>query len=89
VGPSHYGLERRESAQEKAERILGEEMKRRGWTEEQLRLRAKGDVEKVLMAQRLRQETTVTLKWIAHRLEMGTWTNVANCLGQNRHRLSG
>jgi hypothetical protein len=28
----------------------------------------------------LRQETTMTLKWIAHRLKLGTWTHVTNRL---------
>jgi hypothetical protein len=27
-----------------------------------------------------RQETTMTLQWIADRLKMGTWTHVANRL---------
>ena len=40
----------------------------------------KGDLEKVAMAWRLRQETTKTLDWIARRLQMGTWTYVSNCL---------
>src|ERR1039458_3584416 len=31
-------------------------------------------------ARRLRQETTMTLKWMADRLKMGTWTHVANRL---------
>jgi len=31
-------------------------------------------------AERLVQETTMTLKWIARRLQMGTWTCVSNCL---------
>jgi len=41
-------------------------------------------VEKVLVAQRLRQETTVSLKWIAQQLEMGSWTHVANRLRELR-----
>jgi hypothetical protein len=35
---------------------------------------------KVKIARRLRQETTMTLKWIADRLRMGTWTHVTNRL---------
>jgi hypothetical protein len=30
------------------------------------------------MAPRLRAETTMTLKWIAERLAMGSWINVSN-----------
>jgi hypothetical protein len=80
VGSSHDGAERQESGEEKAERIVTEELKQRRWTEATLRLRRKGDSEKVKIAARLRQETIMTLKWIARRLQMGSWTHVSNCL---------
>ena len=32
----------------------------------------------------LRQQTTMTLKWIAQRLHMGSWTYVSNLLHQNQ-----
>ncbi|HLX68457.1 MAG TPA: transposase, partial [Verrucomicrobiae bacterium] len=57
-----------------------EEMKRLGWSEADLELTRKGDRRKVKIARRLRQETTMTLKWIAERLKMGTWTHVTNRL---------
>jgi hypothetical protein len=38
----------------------------------------KGDREKVKMARRLRQETTVPWAWIAKQLSMGTAGNAAN-----------
>ena len=60
------------------------ELRRRRWTESQLTSRRKGDAGKVQIAWRLRRETTMTLRWIAHRLQMGTWTYVANCLAQKR-----
>jgi REP element-mobilizing transposase RayT len=84
VGQSHYGAERQESGEEKAERIMREELKRRRWTEETLSSRRKGDSEKVKMAARLRRETIMTLKWIAERLHMGSWTHVSNCLGKTK-----
>jgi hypothetical protein len=59
-------------------------LRRRGWTEAELEQRRKGDPEKVEMAWRLRQETTMTLKWIAQRLKMGAWTHVSNRLVQKR-----
>jgi hypothetical protein len=31
----------------------------------------------VRIAQRLRRETTMALKWMAEQLAMGTWANVA------------
>jgi hypothetical protein len=57
-----------------------EELSRRA--EDELKRRRKGDRENVKIAARLRRETTMTLKWIAERLYMGTWTNVANCLAK-------
>ena len=80
AGENHYGRERQESAEEQGERIVREEMLRLGWNEEQLAQRLKGDRGKVCMARRLRSETTVSLKWIARRLQMGTWTHVTNRL---------
>jgi hypothetical protein len=80
VGPSHYGAERQETAVQMAERLVREELERMGWSEEQLRGRPKGHPGKVAIARRLRQETIMSLKWIAQRLEMGTWTYVSNLL---------
>jgi hypothetical protein len=80
AGQSHYGDEIRESAKEMAERIVSEALRKLRWTEKDLEERRKGDVQKVRIARRLRRETTVTLKWIAERLRMGTWTHVANRL---------
>jgi Zn-dependent peptidase ImmA (M78 family) len=65
---------------QKAERILREELDRLGWPEEELRGRPKGHRGKVLLARRLRRETTVSSKWIAVRLHMGSWTYVSNLL---------
>ena len=80
VGESHYGAERQESGEEKAEQIVAEELKHRKWEEANLVKRRKGDPEKVKMALRLRRENIMTLKWIAQRLHMGSWTHVLNCL---------
>ena len=65
---------------QKAERIVQEELRSLGWNEEGLRGRPKGHSGKVRIARRLRQETTMSLKWIAQRLEMGAWTYVSNLL---------
>ena len=40
----------------------------------------KSDPEKVKIALQLRRENIMTLKWIAQRLQMGSWANVSNCL---------
>ena len=80
--PDHYGPELREADLVHAEGVLREELARRGWTEAELGRRRKGDPDKVEIASQLRARTTMTLKWIAHRLKMGVWTHVSNCLVQ-------
>jgi len=82
AGASHYGEELRESAKEKAQRIVSEELKRLGWSDADLVQHRKGDARKVKIARRLRKETTMTLQWIADRLKMGANTHVANRLYQ-------
>jgi putative transposase len=82
VGLNHYGAERYETGVQKAERILAEELQRWGWREEDLAVQRKGDHRKVRVARRLRQETTMSLKWIAERLRMGSWTYLSNLLSE-------
>ena len=72
AGPGHYGEEVREAAGEKAERMVIDGLKRLKWTESDLQHRAKGDAKKVALAARLREETTMPMKWIAARLGMGS-----------------
>ena len=81
----HYGTERHERDQEKANPLVDEELRRLGWTEKGLEQRPKGDKQKVETAQMLRQQTTMTFKWITQRLHMGSWTYVSNLLHQNQH----
>ena len=84
-GASHYGAELQESATEKAERLVREELKELGWAEVELATRRKGDRAKLKLAVKLRIETTMTLKWIAARLQMGTGASLSNLLsGQRR-----
>jgi hypothetical protein len=59
-----------------------QELGRLGWDENDLEGRRKGHRVKVMLARRLRQETTMSLKWIAQRLQMGSWTYVSNLLNQ-------
>ena len=84
MGPEHYGEERQESQADKAERVVEEELRRRRWTETTLGERNKGDVEKLKIAVRLRNETLVTVAWIARRLQMGSVANVNTLLYQWR-----
>jgi putative transposase len=87
IGAEHYGEERAETAECRAERLVLEELKRRRWTEEDLSRRAKGDMVKVKLAARLREETTMTVAWIAERLRMGTAGYVNNRLYRMRKGL--
>ncbi len=84
----HYGPELREADALHAERVVQEELRRRRWTKLDLTQRRKGDPEKVAIARRLRRESAMSLKWIAERLQMGTWTYVSNCVVQQRRTLA-
>lgn len=78
LGGLHFEAERAESQAARAERLVQAELERLGWTAATLVQRPKGDPAKVRLAQRLRQETLVTLAWIARRLEMGSVAYVNN-----------
>ena len=82
AGEHHRARERRQTDEEIAERIVRAGMKELSWTEEELGRRRKSDVEKVRLAREVRSRTSVDLKWIARRLQMGTWTHVSNLLGK-------
>ena len=83
-GPSHYGAELHQSAVEHAEGLLGTGLQALGWMEFDLAKRRKGDKAKVDLAMTLRKETTMTLKWIADRLKMGTAASLSNLLSAKR-----
>jgi hypothetical protein len=59
-------------------------MRRRRWDEEELGRRAKGDTDKLAIAARLRAGTVMTVKWIAHRLQMGSPGYVNHLLYRQR-----
>jgi len=73
LGDHHAGELRRETAEAKAERIIGQELGRLGWTAADLAQRHKSDPGKVAIGARLRRETTLPMRWIADRVQMGTW----------------
>jgi len=85
-GASHYGAELQESATEKAERWVRDGLAKLGWTEAELAQRRKGDRVKLKLALKLRAETTMTLKWIATRLQMGTGASLSNLLSAQRQK---
>jgi putative transposase len=80
AGEHHRAQERAQTEEQIAERIVRAGMKELGWAEQELRIRRKSDRAKVRIAREVRRRTAVDLKWIARRLEMGTWTHVSNLL---------
>jgi hypothetical protein len=72
LGGHHAGELHRQCADARAERIIAEELQRNGWREEELLARRKNDPAKLRAAARLRQETTLPIKAIAARLQLGT-----------------
>lgn len=79
-GTYHFGPEIHEAEELKAERLLAQEISRLGWTEDRLVSTRKGDLGKVQLAERLREQTTMTLHWIAKRLSMGTKGHLSHLL---------
>ena len=79
-GRINSGELRRESAEVRAERIMAEDVERLGWTEVQLRERRKRNAAELPLVVRLRRETTLTVGWIANRLNMGTRKSAASKL---------
>jgi hypothetical protein len=91
LGESHSGQLHRETAEQRANRIIAEELSRRGWTESDLATRRRRDPGKVAIAVRLRNETTLPVKWIAARVQIGTAKGAKSVLhrsgrGQRQHK---
>jgi REP element-mobilizing transposase RayT len=80
VTEHHDARERAQTEEQKAEAIILARLKKLGWKKTELANRRKGDPQKVTLARDLRSQTTMSLKWIARRLEMGSWTHVSNLL---------
>ncbi|MGV3773414.1 MAG: transposase [Verrucomicrobiales bacterium] len=80
AGPNQYGAERQEVGESRARRLLGEALKAAGLRARELQDMPKGDPRKVEIAAQLRQQTTMTLQWIANALRMGSWSYLHNLL---------
>jgi len=85
LGEHHAGELHEQVAQAKAERIVAEELQRRGWAEQELARRSKSDADKLEIAARLRRETTMSIKSIAARVQLGT-SKAANVKLHNHMR---
>ena len=90
LGEHHSGELRRERAEQKGERLVAQEMERLGWKEKELAARRKNDPAKLALAARLRRETTLPIKWIAARLQIGTLKGARAVLHQwmQKHKRS-
>ena len=86
LGENHSGELHRETAEQKANRIICEELSRRGWEESDLATRRRSDAGKVAIATRLRKETTLPIKWIAARVQIGTAKGAKSVLHHLAHR---
>jgi hypothetical protein len=74
----------KESGRRKAERILAEELGRRGLGQDDLPRRRKAKPEELESAQRLRGETTTAWAWTVRRLGMGAPGSAAKCPRRQR-----
>ena len=84
LGESHSGELHRETAEQRANHILAEELSRRGWTESDLAARRRSDPGKLAIAVRLRNETTLPVKWIAPRVQIATAKGAKSLLHRSR-----
>ena len=84
AGPRHIGEDIRQSAEAKAHRIIREELEALRWNGDDLRRHRKSHTSKVRIAARLRQQTTMTLDWIADQLGMGSAGHVSHLLYKNK-----
>ena len=86
-GAHHQGPEGRESEEEKGERLVKMGLKEAGLKEAELALRRKGDPVKMALLRQLRRETTLPLRWICQRLEMGSWRAITRRLYESQSTL--
>jgi hypothetical protein len=78
----HYeaALLMKDAAEEKAERIFTRELQAAGLSEKALQERTRSEPLKWKIARSIRAETTVSLGWIARRLDLGSASNVCHKL---------
>lgn len=84
ITENHRAVERRETLEIRAGRLVDEELARIKRTRADLEAMRKGDPLKIRIATRLHRETPMTLRWIAEELHMGTWRYVSFLLYRDR-----
>jgi hypothetical protein len=70
--------------EEKARRLIGEFLEKKGTGLEELRARSKGDALKIELAGELRKNTAMPMAWIAKELHAGAPNSVWNALAKWR-----
>ncbi|MBT5927067.1 MAG: hypothetical protein HOH33_10650 [Verrucomicrobia bacterium] len=83
---SHTGVMLKESQILKASDLLKDLFRKEKVSESDLKKMRKGDPVKIKLATELRKKTTMSLKWIAEHLHMGSWTYVSNLLTLERNQ---
>ena len=72
LGEHHSGELHWETAELKAERLISEELRRLGWQEADLQSQPKNEPGKLAIEARVRRETTLPIKAIAQRIQLGS-----------------
>ncbi|HEV2329613.1 MAG TPA: hypothetical protein VGY56_12605, partial [Verrucomicrobiae bacterium] len=83
---SHSGPAKRAHDEAAAELILGKGMRAIGISEALLKEMPKGSPEKAVLAWWLRENTTVTARWVSERLQMGHYTRVTQAISRVSHQ---
>lgn len=82
----HSAQIRQENERERAQRLISERLAAVGWDRARLRKECKGHPIKVRIAREIRNQSTMSMKWIASELSIGSWTHLNHLL--RRQRLS-
>lgn len=85
LGENHSGELHRETAEQKANRTTYEELTCLGWPESDFAMRRRSDPGKLALADRLRKETTLPVKWVAMRVQIGTTKGTKSMLHHLAH----
>ncbi len=85
-GEHHYGSQRRETAEQKAGRIVAEEVDARGWSEAELTRRRKGDAKKVGIGSTTAPRDERDAEVDRGPARMGSWRHVSNLLSAARKK---
>jgi hypothetical protein len=86
---SHSGAAKAEHGEEAAEQLLRQGLESLGMAAEDLAGRPKITAEKAALASWLRERTTVSLRWLSARLQMGHYTNASGATRKMKSRSLG